>query len=142
MASEYDQLTGQATFATLGERWLGNVLGANAWGSSLIVGDGTVYPRLPLPPGREPGGLPGRDAARARGGRRRGTERRSELWRSVEACGPARPSGVDEFPRFDNAAVFADNEQSYTTVEPAIDLTASSMLAFAWQIAPPRPLGG
>ena len=50
-------------------------------------------------------------------------------------------SGTDQFSRFDNAAVFADNEQSYTTVEPAIDLTASSMLAFAWQAGAPRPLG-
>jgi hypothetical protein len=32
-------------------------------------------------------------------------------------------------------AVFADNVQSYSTVEPAIDLTALSPLAFAWQEA-------
>jgi endoglucanase len=32
-------------------------------------------------------------------------------------------------------AVFADNVQSYSTVEPAIDLTAMSPLAFAWQEA-------
>ena len=25
-------------------RWLGNILGANAWGTSLIVGDGTTFP--------------------------------------------------------------------------------------------------
>ena len=30
-------------------------------------------------------------------------------------------------------AVFRDNVQSYSTVEPAIDLTALSPLAFAWQ---------
>jgi hypothetical protein len=30
-------------------------------------------------------------------------------------------------------AVFADNVQSYSTVEPAIDLTALTPLAFAWQ---------
>ena len=28
--------------------------------------------------------------------------------------------------------VYVDNEQSYDTTEPAIDLTASSPLAFAW----------
>jgi hypothetical protein len=55
---------------------------------------------------------------------------------------PCPPGGGEEFAQFDNAAVFADNVQSYTTVEPAIDLTASSMLAFAWQLAPPSPLGG
>ncbi len=30
-------------------------------------------------------------------------------------------------------AVFADNVQSYSTVEPAIDLTALTPLAFTWQ---------
>ncbi len=29
--------------------------------------------------------------------------------------------------------MFADNVQSYSTVEPAIDLTALTPLAFAWQ---------
>ena len=32
-------------------------------------------------------------------------------------------------------AVYKDFVQSYSTVEPAIDLTASSFLAFSWQIA-------
>ena len=32
-------------------------------------------------------------------------------------------------------AVFADNVQSYSTVEPAIDLTALTPMAFAWQEA-------
>ncbi len=30
---------------------------------------------------------------------------------------------------------FQDNVQSYSTVEPAIDLTASSFLGFSWEIA-------
>lgn len=34
-----------------------------------------------------------------------------------------------------------DNVKSYSTLEPAVDLTASSRLALAWQIASPRPLG-
>jgi endoglucanase len=41
-------------------------------------------------------------------------------------------------------AVFADNVQSYSTVEPAIDLTAMTPLAFSWQyhaagLAQPQP---
>jgi hypothetical protein len=36
-------------------------------------------------------------------------------------------NGVDGFAQFNgNGAVFQDNVQSYSTVEPAIDLTASS----------------
>src|SRR5437762_13821118 len=45
------------------------------------------------------------------------------------------PNGVDVFAQFNGKAVYKDFVQSYSTVEPAIDLTASSPLAFAWQIA-------
>jgi len=47
-------------------------------------------------------------------------------------------NGVDGFAQFNgNGAVYKDNAQSYSTVEPAIDLTASSFLAFSWTIASP-----
>ena len=52
----------------------------------------------------------------------------------VEGMRACPPTGGDPFARFDSSAVFADEVQSYTTVEPAIDLTASSPLAFAWQV--------
>jgi hypothetical protein len=46
------------------------------------------------------------------------------------------PNGVDTFAAFNgNKAVYQDNVQSFSTVEPAIDLTASSFLGFAWEIA-------
>src|SRR5205807_7280422 len=44
MASEYDKLTGTAAYAAFGVRQLANILGANAWGVSLIVGDGSTFP--------------------------------------------------------------------------------------------------
>ncbi len=43
--------------------------------------------------------------------------------------------GVDVFAQFNGKAVYKDFVQSFSTVEPAIDLTASSFLAFSWQIA-------
>jgi hypothetical protein len=45
------------------------------------------------------------------------------------------PDGVDRFAPFNSAAIYQDNVQSYSTVEPAIDLTASSPLAFAREVA-------
>jgi hypothetical protein len=45
------------------------------------------------------------------------------------------PNGVDVYAQFNGKAVFKDFVQSYSTVEPAIDLTASSFLAFSWQMA-------
>jgi endoglucanase len=46
-ASEYESLTGESTYQGFAARWLGNVLGANAWGSSFIIGDGTTFPYCP-----------------------------------------------------------------------------------------------
>ncbi len=44
--------------------------------------------------------------------------------------------GVDRFARFNGSgAQFRDNVQSYDNTEPAIDLTATSPLAFARQAA-------
>jgi len=41
--------------------------------------------------------------------------------------------GSDRFGAFDGSgAKFTDDVQSFSTVEPAIDLTAASPLAFAW----------
>ena len=45
-------------------------------------------------------------------------------------------NGADVFAPFNgNGAQFKDNVQSYYNTEPAIDLTASSPLAFARQMA-------
>jgi endoglucanase len=43
MANEYDNLTGTTTFQPFAHRWLANVLGANAWGTSLIVATGLHF---------------------------------------------------------------------------------------------------
>ena len=45
MASEAYYLTQQAKrYDTYAQRWLANILGANSWGSSFIVGDGSTFP--------------------------------------------------------------------------------------------------
>ena len=44
MASEANYLTRSGRYDTFSERWLANILGANAWGSSFIVGDGSTFP--------------------------------------------------------------------------------------------------
>jgi hypothetical protein len=46
------------------------------------------------------------------------------------------PTGGNVFAKFNaKGAVYKDDEQSFSTVEPAIDLTASSFLMFAWRTA-------
>jgi endoglucanase len=135
MANEYDNLTSSTAYATYGNRWQANVLGANAWGTSLIVGDGGTFPLcmqhqvtnlVAVPPNGPPflygAAVEGPNSSAAKG-----------TLTNMVAC---PPNGVDQFAAFNgNGAVFQDNVQSYSTVEPAIDLTASSFLGFAWEIA-------
>jgi endoglucanase len=46
------------------------------------------------------------------------------------------PDGGNVYKKFNgNGAVYKDNVQSYSTDEPAIDLTSTSFLMFAWQMA-------
>lgn len=135
MADEYDHLTNSTAYAAYANRWLGNILGANAWGTSLIVGDGSVFPHcMQHQVANLVGSLNGAEPL-LRGAAIEGpnsTASKGALSGMI-AC-PA--NGIDVFAQFNgNGAVFKDNVQSYSTVEPAVDLTASSFLAFSWTIA-------
>ena len=140
MAAEYTYLNGPAlnnstSPAAYASRQLANILGANAWGVSLIVNNGSTFPLcmqhqvtnlVPMPPNGPPflsgAGVEGPNSIAAKG-----------ALTNMVAC---PPNGVDTFAQFNGSgAVFKDNVQSFSTVEPAIDLTASSFLAFAWQMA-------
>ena len=134
MAAEYDELTGSDAFARYDSRWLGNILGANAWGTSLIVGDGSTFPDCMqhqvanlagsldgAPPVLAGAAVEGPNSFAATG-----------VVAGMRTC-PA--NGVDTFAQFNSAtAVFQDNVQSWSTDEPALDLTAATPMAFAWQI--------
>jgi len=44
--------------------------------------------------------------------------------------------GVNVYKKFDaNGVLYKDSVQTYTTNEPAIDLSASSFLMYAWRLA-------
>jgi endoglucanase len=135
MAAEYDNLTGTTAYAPYATRWLANVLGANAWGTSLIVGDGSTFPhcmqhQVANLVGSLDGSAPVLKGAAVEGPNTISTKG------AVSGMRACPVNGVDVFAQFNgNGAVFQDNVQSYSTVEPAIDLTASSFLAFSWAVA-------
>jgi endoglucanase len=133
-------------YGTYAQRWLANVLGANAWGSSFIVGDGSTFPNCIQ---HQVANLAG-----ALDGTSGGTP---VLWGAATE-GPAGyassgvvdgmilcpANGVDTFRKFNGndgafdrsqVAVYQDNMQSYSTTEPAIDLTATSFLMWSWRLA-------
>jgi endoglucanase len=135
MAKEYALLTDSVKYDDQSHKWAANILGANAWGSSFIVGDGEVFPDCMqhqvanivgstdgTPPILAGALVEGPNTFAARG-----------FLDGMVVC-PA--DGVNVFKKFNgNGAVYKDDEQSYSTVEPAIDLTAASFLMFSWQIA-------
>jgi endoglucanase len=132
MASEYDALTGTTTFATEAQGWADNVLGANPWGVSFVVGDGTTFPdcmqhQVANLMGSTNGTPPILAGAAVEGPTAHATK---GLVAGMVTC---PPSGGNPYAAFNgHGAVYKDNVQSYSTDEPAIDLTAASPLAFAW----------
>jgi endoglucanase len=134
MASEYDQLTGTTTYADWSGRWLANILGANAWGTSLVVGDGTTYPHcMQHQVANLAGSLDGSPPILA-GAAVEGPNGvvYSGVVSGMRLC---PPDASDPFAQFNSKALFKDDVQSFSTVEPAIDLTATSPLAFVRQMA-------
>jgi len=134
MASEYDQLTGTSTYAGQNARWLGNILGANAWGSSFIIGDGSTFPHCPHHQvANLVGSLDGTPPV-LRGAAVEGPN--GTLYRGfLTGMNNCPPDDSDPFAAFNSTAKFKDDIESFSTVEPAVDLTATSPLAFARQMA-------
>ena len=135
MASEYDSLTHSKEYDGQIRQWIANILGENAWGTSFIVGDGTTFPRCIhhqvaslLGTGNPP--TPVLSGALVEGPIEKPE---SGAPKGAKAC-PA--NGEDSFAQFNgNHAVYKDNVEFYSTIEPAIDLTAPSFLMFAWRMA-------
>ena len=146
MASEAYYLTQAKSYDTYSQRWLANILGTNAWGSSFIVGDGSTFPNciqhqvanLAGALDGTSGGTPVLWGAASEGPAGYAT---SGVVDGMILC-PA--NGVDTFKKFNGndgafdasqVAVYQDNMQSFSTTEPAIDLTATSFLMWSWRLA-------
>jgi endoglucanase len=153
MASEAYFLTGNASYDTYSRRWLANILGANPWGSSFIVGDGsTTFPDcIQHQVANIAGALNGTSAgmpvlwgAASEGPAYGATAGTLPGMRLCPANG-GNPfqifNGNDGTYNASQKAVYRDNVQSYSTTEPAIDLTSTSFLMWSWRIAgAPAPL--
>jgi endoglucanase len=138
MADEYQALTGSRVYSGWAQHWLDNILGSNGWGVSLIVGDGTVFPdcmqhQVTNLVGSHDGKPPVLAGAAVEGPN---SFAATGTVPNMRRCNANAPGDVPYAAYNGHKAVFQDNVQSYSTVEPAIDLTALSPLAFAWQSLP------
>ncbi len=145
MASEAYALTHEPRYDRYSQTWMANILGANPWGSSFIVGAGSTFPNCIQ---HQVANLAG-----ALDGTSGGTP---ILWGAAsEGPGGYVSSGTldnmilcptddsDVFKKFNGSdgtfdpsqlALYQDNVQSYSTTEPAIDLTATSFLMWSWRL--------
>ena len=135
MAAEYNYLRQGKEYDDASRRWLGNISGANAWGVTFTVGDGTTFPdcmqhQVANIVGSTDGRPPVLAGAVVEGANSFAT------WGWLDGMVPCPAVRGDVYKRFNgNGAVYKDNVQSYSTDEPAVDLTATSFLMYAWRMA-------
>jgi endoglucanase len=130
----YRRLTGDRTYDAFGTHQRNWALGANAWGTTFVIGEGTVFPHCPQHQVANLAGslTGGRDVlvgAVVNGPN--GAENFEDLGipDGARAC-PV--DGRNRFGAFDRPdARFLDDVRAWPSVEPAIDFTSTGMLAFA-----------
>jgi hypothetical protein len=136
-ANFYDQLTHTSTHKTFGLTQRNWILGANAWGSSFIVGAGSTFPHcMQHQVANLSGSLDGK-APLVLGATVNGPNDSSSfpdpiIPDNARAC----PSGgSDPFNVFTGkGARYFDHVSAWPSVEPANDYTALTLLVFAQQM--------
>ncbi|GAA0566455.1 glycoside hydrolase family 9 protein [Actinomadura livida] len=136
----YRRMSGGTSYDALGTGQRGWALGANAWGSSFVIGAGTTYPRCPHHPVAnltqgavlEGAVVNGPNAVTA--------------FQDADALDGMRPCTVAGLAQYDGHGIrYADRIGAWQNVEPADDYTAaailSTALANAPDPAPGRPAG-
>ncbi|MFF0630449.1 glycoside hydrolase family 9 protein [Streptomyces sp. NPDC004296] len=138
-AQLYHRVTGDShydAFATQQRNW---TLGANAWGSSFVIGAGTTFPHCPEhQPANLAGALNG-DGDILRGGVVNGPNAAEKLkdlnsFPTMRKCPTAQGN---PFAAFDgHGGGFMDHVGAWQTVESADDFTATALLSFTLSAAP------
>jgi endoglucanase len=127
----YQKYGGSSAFESFAQQQLNFALGANAWGSSFVVGAGTVFPHCMQ---SEIANLAG--SLTGTGGIQLGatTDGPSSIGNFVGlgTVSGMRACSAGQFAPFNTAtAGYEDNVVSWPSVEPAADYTAASLFAFA-----------
>jgi endoglucanase len=131
----YAKATGDTDYEPFAGRQRGWALGANAWGSSFVIGAGEVYPRCPEHQLANLAGSHDGSGAILRGAVVNGPNEASKLeelngFPTMKTCTAAPPTGA--WTDFDGkGARYVDDVGAWQTVEPALDFTTTALLAFA-----------
>jgi endoglucanase len=127
----YQKYGGSAAFESFAQQQLNFALGANAWGSSFVVGAGTVFPHcMQSEIANLAGSLTGTGDIQLGAT----TDGPSSIGNFVGlgTVSGMRACSAGHFAPFNTAtAGYEDNVVSWPSVEPADDYTAASLFAFA-----------
>ena len=136
-AAWYDDVTGTDRYADLQASQLSWPLGANAWGSTFVIGAGSTFRTARRT-------TPRTSSARSTG---RATSCSAAAWTVPPATSrrgssarrrrrPVRPTGKNPFRPFDQSDWrYVDRVASWATVEPADDYSILPFIAFVEQMA-------
>jgi endoglucanase len=133
-ARMYRRLTGDRAYDAFGTAQRNWALGANAWGTTFVIGEGTLFPHCPQHQvanlaGSLTGGRHVLVGAVVNG------PNGAENFEDIGIPDGARTCPVDgrnRFAAFDRPdARLLDDVRAWPSVEPAIDFTSTGMLAFA-----------
>jgi hypothetical protein len=127
----YRRYGGSAAYQSFAQQQLNFALGANAWGSSFVVGAGSTFPHcMQSEIANLAGSLNGRGIIQL-GATVDGPSSPSNFV-GLGTVGGMRPCRAGHFSPFNTAtAGYEDNVVSWPSVEPAADYAAASLLAFA-----------
>jgi hypothetical protein len=128
-AALYRRASGDDRYAAFGTAQRGVALGANGWGTSLVIGAGTTYPRCPhdqIASLTAPGGGLSMTGAVVNGPN---TAARIRELLPEAATSPCATGQFGPYNRAD--ADYVDDVRVSANSEPSIDFTATGLLAFA-----------
>ena len=127
----YQKYGGSDQFASFAQQQLNFALGANAWGSSFVVGAGTVFPHcMQSEIANLAGSLTGSGDIQV--GATTDGPSSSGNFVGLGTVPGMRACSAGNFAPFNTAtAGYEDNVVSWPSVEPADDYTAASLFAFA-----------
>jgi hypothetical protein len=127
----YREYGGSSRYRAFAQQQLNFVLGANGWGTSFVVGAGTVFPHcMQSEIANLAGSLSGRGAIQV-GATTDGPSDPANFQGLGTVSGMRACSAGNFAPFNTRTAAYEDNVVSWPSVEPADDYTANSLLAFA-----------
>src|SRR5580658_2645656 len=127
----YQEFGGSDQYQAFAQQQLNFALGANGWGSSFVVGAGTVFPHcMQSEIANLAGSLTGRGTIQL--GAVTDGPSSPDNFVGLGTVPGMRACSAGQFAPFNTAtAGYEDNVVSWPSVEPADDYTAASLLAFA-----------